>query len=77
MAFILRMIEESVSFARQCVWFTTLVSRKEHLPELWRALEEADVVAVRTIDMAQGQKQSRFIAWTFMEQPQRTKLLSK
>ncbi len=65
-AFILRMIEESASFARQCVWFTTLVSRKEHLPELWRALEEADVAAVRTIDMAQGQKQSRFVAWSFM-----------
>lgn len=57
-AFILRMIEESVSFARQCVWFTTLVSRKEHLPELWRALEEADVAAVRTIDMAQGRNKA-------------------
>jgi len=76
-AFIGRMITESVTFARQCVWFTSLVSRRENLPELWRALEVADVAAVRTIDMAQGQKQSRFIAWTFMEQPQRTRLLSK
>lgn len=76
-AFIGRMITESANFARQCVWFTSLVSRRENLPELWRALEEADVAAVRTIDMAQGQKQSRFIAWTFMEQPQRTRLLGK
>lgn len=76
-AFIQRMIAESASFGRQCVWFTTLVSRKEHLPELWRALEEADVAAMRTVEMAQGQKQSRFIAWSFMEQPGRTKLLNK
>lgn len=76
-AFIGRMIAESVNYARQCVWFTSLVSRRENLPELWRALEEAEVAAVRTIDMAQGQKQSRFIAWTFMEQPQRSRLLGK
>ncbi|MEJ4043276.1 23S rRNA (adenine(1618)-N(6))-methyltransferase RlmF [Erwinia sp. SLM-02] len=76
-AFIGRMIAESADFARQCIWFTSLVSRRENLPELWRALEEADVAAVRTIDMAQGQKQSRFIAWSFMEQPQRTRLLGK
>lgn len=77
LAFIRRMIDESVSFGRQCVWFTSLVSRKENLPELWRALEEAGVAAVRTIDMAQGQKQSRFIAWSFMEQPQRARLLAR
>ena len=75
-AFIGRMIAESVNFSRQCVWFTSLVSRRENLTELWRALEEADVADVRTIDMAQGQKQSRFIAWTFMPQPQRSRLLA-
>jgi len=76
-AFIGQMIAESVQYSRQCVWFTSLVSRKENLPELWRALEKVDVAAVRTIDMAQGQKQSRFIAWSFMEQSQRTRLLAK
>ena len=76
-AFISQMITESVQYARQCVWFTSLVSRKENLPDLWRALEKEDVAAVRTIDMAQGQKQSRFIAWSFMPQAQRTRLLAK
>lgn len=64
-AFISRMITESVLFARQCIWFTSLVSRKENLPEIWRALEQVGATAVRTINMAQGQKQSRFVAWTF------------
>ncbi|MCX8957312.1 23S rRNA (adenine(1618)-N(6))-methyltransferase RlmF [Erwinia psidii] len=75
-AFITRMITESVRFARQCIWFTSLVSRKENLPELWRMLEQAGATAVRTVDMAQGQKQSRFIAWTFQEKPQRERRMS-
>lgn len=76
-AFINRMINESVDFAKQCVWFTSLVSRRENLPELWRALEQVDAVAVRTVEMAQGQKQSRFIAWTFMEKTARERQMSR
>ncbi|MFC0141698.1 23S rRNA (adenine(1618)-N(6))-methyltransferase RlmF [Erwinia mallotivora] len=76
-AFISRMITESVLFARQCIWFTSLVSRKENLPEIWRTLEQVGVTAVRTINMAQGQKQSRFVAWTFQEKPQRERLMSR
>lgn len=75
-AFISRMIAESVNVSRQCVWFSSLVSRRENLPELWRALEEVDAVEVRTVDMAQGQKQSRFIVWTFMSPSQRSRLLA-
>ncbi|KAB8313142.1 23S rRNA (adenine(1618)-N(6))-methyltransferase RlmF [Erwinia endophytica] len=76
-AFITRMIDESVIFARQCLWFSSLVSRKENLAELWRALEQVGAIAVRTVDMAQGQKQSRFIAWTFMDKPLRERLMSR
>ncbi|MDW8848015.1 23S rRNA (adenine(1618)-N(6))-methyltransferase RlmF [Erwinia sp. MMLR14_017] len=76
-AFIGRMITESLNFSRQCIWFTSLVSRKENLPDIWRALEEADVTAYRTIEMAQGQKQSRIIAWTFMEKPARERQMSR
>ncbi|WP_437613206.1 23S rRNA (adenine(1618)-N(6))-methyltransferase RlmF [Erwinia sp. V71] len=76
-AFIGRMITESVDFARQCIWFTSLVSRKENLPDLRRALEQAGAVQVRIVDMAQGQKQSRFIAWSFFDKAARTRLLSR
>lgn len=57
------MIAESQSFRRQVLWFTTLVSRGENLPPLYRALTEAGAVKVVKKEMAQGQKQSRFIAW--------------
>lgn len=72
-AFILRMIAESKQFARQVKWFTTLVSRGDNLPPLYRALTEAGAVKVVKKEMAQGQKQSRFIAWTFMDDNKRRK----
>ncbi|MGQ5291104.1 23S rRNA (adenine(1618)-N(6))-methyltransferase RlmF [Pectobacterium actinidiae] len=76
-AFIGQMIKESAGFARQCLWFTSLVSRKENLPEIYRALEAVDAEKVRTIDMAQGQKQSRFVAWSFFDTAARTRWLQK
>jgi 23S rRNA (adenine1618-N6)-methyltransferase len=72
-AFILRMIAESKQFGRQVKWFTTLVSRGDNLPPLYRALTEAGAVKVVKKEMAQGQKQSRFIAWSFMENNKRRK----
>lgn len=65
LGFIRRMIEESVNFADRCGWFTTLVSKSEHLPRLEQALRKAKAAEVRIIDMAQGQKKSRILAWRF------------
>lgn len=64
--FIERMIAESVTRPQLCFWFTTLVSKSAHLPRLRRALARAEATHVLTIDMAQGQKQSRLLAWTFL-----------
>ncbi len=65
--FLLRMIEESVRFGQSVQWFTSLVSKKETLSACYRALERLDVKEVRTIDMKQGQKASRILAWSFIE----------
>lgn len=70
-AFIKTMIAESKQFAHQVLWFTSLVSRGDNLPELYRALTQAGAVKVQKKEMAQGQKQSRFIAWTFLDEAQR------
>jgi 23S rRNA (adenine1618-N6)-methyltransferase len=64
-AFISRLIAESADFGAQVGWFTTLVSSRDTLPRLRRVLETAHPAEVRTIDMAQGQKRSRLLAWTF------------
>lgn len=64
-AFITQMIKESQQFAMQCQWFTTLVSKATTLPSVYRALKKVNARDVKTIHMAQGQKQSRFVAWTW------------
>jgi 23S rRNA (adenine1618-N6)-methyltransferase len=63
-AFIKNMIEESAQV--NCQWFTTLVSKASSLVPIYRALEKARPKEIRTVDMGQGQKKSRFVAWTFI-----------
>ncbi|HSI38728.1 MAG TPA: 23S rRNA (adenine(1618)-N(6))-methyltransferase RlmF [Methylotenera sp.] len=65
-AFVSRMITESTQFANQCLWFTTLISKAASLPSVYRTLKKVDALEVKTIDMAQGQKKSRIVAWTFL-----------
>ena len=65
--FVQRMIAESSHFRTRCLWFTSLVSKEASLPPLGALAREAGAVEVRTVDMAQGQKRSRFLAWTFFD----------
>ena len=76
-AFIKQMIAESKGFARQVMWFTSLVSKGENLPPLYRALTDVGAVKVVKKEMSQGQKQSRFIAWSFMDDEQRRRFLAR
>jgi len=69
-AFITQMIYESVKYPLQCFWFTTLVSKKDYLKSLYKTLNKVGAVEIKTIEMAQGQKTSRFIAWTFLSEKQ-------
>ena len=69
-AFVCRMVEESVLFADCCLWFTTLISKSATLPAVYCALKKAGVADSRTIEMAQGQKKSRFVVWTFQSENQ-------
>jgi len=64
-AFIGRMVEESARMPGLCTWFTSLVSRSENLPGLQAALRKAGAARVRVLEMAQGQKRSRILAWSF------------
>ena len=63
--FIRRMINESKYFQQQVLWFSCLVSKKENLKPLKQTLKKAGVTTSKTVTMAQGNKTSRFIAWTF------------
>ncbi len=67
-AFIRQMIKESKQYQKQVLWFTCLVSKKDHLSAIKLSLKKANVARVNVVKMAQGQKISRFIAWSFSTQ---------
>ncbi|WP_440223686.1 23S rRNA (adenine(1618)-N(6))-methyltransferase RlmF [Dokdonella sp. MW10] len=70
-AFVGRMIDESVAKRDQVLWFTSLVATSDHLRDLRARLARTGAVDVREIPMSQGAKQSRFLAWTFHAAAQR------
>ena len=68
--FITQMIFESAKYIKQVLWFTTLVSKKDNLHSIYKTLQKVNAVEVKTIEMTQGQKNSRVVAWTFLSKQQ-------
>lgn len=76
MGFLRKMIRQSAHYSvkTSVMWFTTLVSKDSNLDETYRLLEAADgLVEHRTVEMEHGQKKSRIVAWTFLDEPARLK----
>jgi len=68
--FVRNMVRESKNFSTSCFWFTTLVSKQSNLKSIYAALKNAEAVDVKTIEMEQGNKTSRIVAWTFLTSEQ-------
>ena len=68
--FISKMIEESANIKQQCLWFTSLVSKSENLPAIYSILKKVGAISIKTINMSQGNKISRLVAWTFLSETQ-------
>lgn len=69
--FLATMIRESQMFADQCLWFTSLVSKQENLKPCYQALAQLNVDTVKTIEMQQGNKITRVLAWSFQSAAKR------
>ncbi len=65
--FIGKMIKESKQFAESCIWFSTLVSKESNLKQVYFDLKKVEVTEVKTLEMGQGNKISRIVAWTFKQ----------
>lgn len=65
LSFISNMINESAEFKENCLWFSTLVSKKDNLDEIYKRLKKVKPFKIHTIEMKQGQKITRVVAWTF------------
>ena len=64
--FLKQMCKESVDYAKQVKWFTSLISKSENVSPLKRYLAQLGATDIRIIKMAQGQKTSRILAWRFV-----------
>ena len=64
--FIQNMISESVNYAENCLWFTTLVSNEKNLNRIYSSLEKIEAAEVKTINIGTANKISRIVAWTFL-----------
>lgn len=71
--FIWNMIRESEKFAKNCYWFSTLVSKESNLKGIYKLLEKTPVKQVKTIPMGTGNKSSRIVAWTFLSKDEQKK----
>jgi 23S rRNA (adenine1618-N6)-methyltransferase len=71
-AFLKKMAKESVEFAQQVRWFTSLVSKEENVRPLKKRLKQLGAQTINVVKMQQGQKVSRLIAWSFLSPEQQT-----
>ncbi len=63
--FVRDMIKESALFKKNVLWFSTLVSKQGNLKDIYEALRAVNAQQVKTIDMGQGNKSSRIVAWSY------------
>lgn len=64
LSFVLNYVKESTLFKTQVSWFTSLISNEDHLKPLQTELKKS-AKEIKVIDMAQGNKKSRILAWRF------------
>jgi len=64
--FVSRMIEESQQYAQQVCWFSSLISKRENVAPLRKVLSRVGAERVEVIPMAQGNKLTRVLAWSFL-----------
>lgn len=64
--FVKTLIQESAQFAKNCSWFTTLISKKETLKHMLAELEKLGKTTVKIIELKTGNKISRVLCWSYL-----------
>lgn len=68
LAFIKKYVNESFLFKNQCFWFTILVSKKENIRKTKVLLKKLNAFEVKAIPLIKGNKNTRIMAWTFLNE---------
>ncbi|MEA3354795.1 MAG: 23S rRNA (adenine(1618)-N(6))-methyltransferase RlmF [Campylobacterota bacterium] len=66
LAFIKKMIKQSVEYKENVTYFSTLVSKQENLKTIYKLLKRFEA-SVKTIQMKQGNKTTRIVIWSFQQ----------
>ena len=64
--FLKKLIRESQVYSTQCRWFTSLVSKADSVKPAKKLIRKLGAVDIREIEMKQGNKITRVLAWTFI-----------
>lgn len=64
--FLKKLIKESQTFSAQCRWFTSLVSKIDNVKQAKKLIQKLGATDVQEIEMKQGNKITRILAWTFV-----------
>jgi len=63
--FLRKMTSESLQFCDQVCWFSSLVSNSENVAPLKKRIKKLGARYIAVMDMGQGQKKSRIVAWSY------------
>ena len=64
--FLKKLIKESQVFSTRCRWFTSLVSKIDNVKPAKKLILKLGALDVREIEMKQGNKTTRILAWTYI-----------
>lgn len=75
-AFLHNYLYQSSLLKTNCFWYTSLVSKKEHIKSMQSSLKKLGATSVKVIQMSLGNKVSRVVAWTFLTDAQQQDWIS-
>ncbi|CAM3613912.1 MULTISPECIES: 23S rRNA (adenine(1618)-N(6))-methyltransferase RlmF [Halomonas] len=64
--FLKKLIKESQVYSTQCQWFSSLISKADNVKPATKLMRKLGAVDIREIEMTQGNKMTRILAWTFI-----------
>ncbi|SDS16657.1 23S rRNA m(6)A-1618 methyltransferase [Formosa sp. Hel1_31_208] len=65
-AFLHNYLYQSSLLKSNCIWYTSLVSKKEHINSMRTSLDKLGAKKVKVLELSLGNKISRVVAWTFL-----------
>ena len=75
--FVQYMVRQSKQVGDSVLWFSSLISREANLERVYKVLKSEKANHVETIPMGQGNKQSRIVAWTFLNRQQQKEWMDR